>query len=173
MKNARIYSLCRLALLCALAIALSALEGVFTSALPPFAKAGLSNVAVMLAAAFLGLPSAVAITLFKACFALLTRGVVASVLSLSGGLVSAFLLWALFRYARTLGVFGISIAGAVTHSAVQLLVSIALYGRAVLFYAPIMLLLALPSGVITAAVLSAGERLFMHYLPQKRKDKDS
>ena len=173
MKKARIYFLCRLALLSALAIALSALEGVFTPVLPPFVKAGLANVAVMLAAAFLGLPSAVAVTLFKACFALLTRGVVASVLSLSGGLASACLLWALFKYARTLGVFGISVLGAVTHSALQLTVSTLLYGRAVWFYAPIMLLLALPSGVITAAVLRAGERLFMHYLPQKRKDKDS
>ena len=54
MKKTRVTRLCRLALLCALAIALSALEGIFTPLLPPFVKAGLSNVAVMLAAAFLG-----------------------------------------------------------------------------------------------------------------------
>jgi uncharacterized membrane protein len=72
-----------------------------------------------------------------------------------------------------LGVFGISTAGAFTHSAVQLLLSVLLYGRAVLFYAPVMLLLSLPSGVITAALLSAGERLFLHYLSPNRKDQDS
>ncbi|MBE6568364.1 MAG: Gx transporter family protein [Ruminococcaceae bacterium] len=172
MKKTRVYFLCRLALLCALAIALSALEGVFTPLLPPFTKAGFSNVAVMLAAAFLGLPSALTVVLFKAAFALLTRGAVAAFLSLAGGASSALLLWLLFRYVRPLGVFGISILGAITHSAVQLLASTLLYGRAVLAYAPVMLLLSLPSGVITAALLSAGEHLFLHYLPQKRKDQD-
>ena len=171
MMKTRTRALCRLALLCALAIALSVLEMVFTPLLPPFAKAGLSNVAVMLAAAFLGLPSALGVALFKAVFALLTRGTVAALFSLSGGMASALLLWLLFRYARPLGVFGISVLGAVTHSAFQLFVSLLLYGRAISFYAPVLLLLSLPSGVITAALLSAGERLFLHYLPHKRKDK--
>lgn len=173
MKNTRIYFLCRLALLCAMAIALSALEGIFTPVLPPFSKAGLSNVAVMLAAAFLGLPSALAVALFKAVFALLTRGAVSALFSITGGIASALLLWALFRYVRPLGVFGISILGALTHSSLQLLVSVLLYGKAILFYAPVTLLLSLPSGMITAALLSAGEHLFLHYLPPDRKDKAS
>lgn len=173
MKKTRIYFLCRMALLCALAIALSALEGIFTPLLPPFAKAGLSNVAVMLAAAFMGLPSAVAVALFKAAFALLTRGAVAALFSLSGGIPSALLLWLLFRYVRALGVLGISVLGALTHSAFQLFVSVLLYGSAAWFYAPMTLLLALPSGVITAALLSAGEHLFLHYIPQNRKDQPS
>ena len=173
MKNKRITHLCRLGLLCALAIALSAFESIFTPLLPPFAKAGLSNVAVMLAASFLGLPSALAVVLFKAAFALLMRGAVAALFSISGGVASALLLWFLFRYVRFFGVFGISILGAVTHSAFQLLVSFLLYGNAILFYVPIALLLALPGGVITAALLSAGERLFLHYLPHQRKDRIS
>lgn len=171
MKTTKTVRLSRLALLCALAIALSVLDGLFTPVLPPYVKAGLSNVAVMLAAFYLGLPSALTVALFKATFALLTRGAVAALFSLSGGLVSALLLWLLFRFARLLGIFGISIAGAVTHSALQLLVSVLLYGKAVLFYAPMMLLLALPGGAVTAALLSAGERLILQHLPQKRKDK--
>ncbi|MBE6656286.1 MAG: Gx transporter family protein [Ruminococcaceae bacterium] len=155
MKNTRVYSLCRMALLCAAAIALAVLEGVFAPVLPVGAKAGLSNVIVMLAADTLGLPSALAIVLFKSTFALLTRGTVSAFLSLLGGVSSALLLWALFRYARPLGVLGISIIGAVTHSTAQLFGSYLLYGTAIFAYAPLLLLLSLPSGVITAALLRA------------------
>lgn len=147
--------LTRTALLCALAVALSALEGIFTPLLPPGAKAGISNVIVMLAASLMGLPTTLVIVLVKAAFALLTRGVIAALLSFFGGLCSALLLWTLFRYARSLGVLGISILGAVTHSLAQLFGSYFLYGAAIFAYAPILLLLSLPSGAITAALLRA------------------
>ena len=170
MKNTRTARLSRLALLSALAVALSVLDGIFTPVLPPYVKAGLSNTAVMLAAFYLGLSPAFAVSLFKAVFALLTRGAVAALFSLSGGLASALLLWLLFRYAHRLGVFGISMAGALTHSAVQILVSLLLYGGAVLFYAPTMLLLSLPSGAVTAAMLASGEHLILRNFQNKRKD---
>ena len=161
MKNTnRVTALVRLALLCALAIALSALDGLFTPILPPGAKAGLSNTVVMLAASAMGLPSALLIVLFKAVFALATRGAVAALFSLAGGVASALLLFVLFRYARPLGTLGISLLGAVTHSAAQLAVSYFLYGAAVLAYAPVFLLLSVPSGAITAALLRAAEAIF-------------
>lgn len=160
MKNVRIRSLCRVALLAALALALSVLEGVFTPILPPGARAGLSNVVVMLAASALGLPSALAIVLCKALFALLVRGAVSFLLSLSGGVVSALLLWALFRFVRGLGTLGVSTLGALSHSLAQLAVSLLLYGSAVLAYAPVMILFSVPSGCITAALLSATAPLF-------------
>lgn len=155
MKNERVRTLCRVALLAALALALSVLEGVFTPVLPPGARAGLSNVAVMLAASVLGLPSALAIVLCKAVFALLTRGAVSFLLSLSGGVVSALLLWVLFRTVRVFGNLGVSTLGALAHSLTQLAVSLLLYGSAVLAYAPVMILFSVPSGCITAVLLSA------------------
>ncbi len=155
MKNTRVYTLCRLALLCAAAIALSVLEGMLAPVLPLGAKAGLSNVVVMLAADMLGLSAALAVALLKAAFALLTRGVVSALLSLLGGVTSALLLWVLFRYARPLGTLGISTIGAVTHSTAQLFGSYLLYGTAIFAYAPLLLLLSLPSGAITAALLGA------------------
>lgn len=161
MKSRRIRVLCRLALLAAAALALSALEGVFTPILPPGARAGLSNVIVMLAASSLGLPSALLIVLIKAVFALLTRGAVSFLLSAAGGVVSALLLWVLFRTARLFGNLGISVLGALSHSLVQLAVSALLYGNAVWAYAPVMILLSVPSGCITAVLLTAVSPLFL------------
>lgn len=170
-KTNRVTTLVRLALLCATAIALSALEGIFTPALPPGAKAGLSNTVVMLAASVMGLPSALLIVTFKAVFALATRGAVAALFSLSGGIASACLLFFLFRYVRPLGLFGISLLGALTHSAAQLTVSFLLYGTAVLAYAPVLLLLSVPSGAITAALLRATEALFTRLSKNKNERK--
>lgn len=169
MKHSRIYSLTRIALLSALAIALSALEGIFTPILPPGAKAGLSNVVVMFAASALGFFQTLTVVLLKAVFALLTRGTVSFLLSLSGGLASALLLWLLFRGAKKLGVFGISILGALCHSLAQLLVSYLLYGSAVLAYAPVLILLTVPAGVITAAILRVSEHLIAHPKITKKK----
>lgn len=173
MRNTRIRALCRIALLSALAIALSALEGLFTPLLPPGAKAGLSNIIVMLAACSLGLPSTLAIVLVKAAFALITRGAVAALLSLSGGVSSALLLVLLFRFSRKLGLFGISTLGALTHSLCQLFVSLLLYGTAVLAYAPLLLLLSLPSGLITAAALRAVTYLIPKNFERRAHDEES
>ena len=119
LRNATVKTV-RIALLAALAIALGVLESVFTPVLPPGVKAGISNIAVMLAAAYIGLPSALLIALAKAVFALITRGVVAFGMSFCGGMLSALLLWLLFRYAKErIGILGISMLGAFTHNLAQ------------------------------------------------------
>ena len=172
MKRRETLTLARIALLCALAVALSALESIFTPVLPLGARAGLSNVVVMLAAVYMGLPATLAIVLFKVTFALLTRGAVSALLSLLGGLSSALLLLALFRYARPLGTLGISVLGAVTHSAAQLLGSCLLYGTGVLAYAPVLLALSLPSGAITATALRALEHFPLFQKINRKETKD-
>ena len=166
MMNERVRRVARLGLFCALAIALSMLEGIFTPLLPPGAKAGLSNIIVMLATMAVGLPSALAVVAVKAGFALLTRGAVAAFLSLSGGICSAVLLWLLFRFVHGLGLFGISVLGALCHNLAQLAASMLLYGGAVLAYAPILVLLSIPGGVITASLLRVSETL-LHRVRKK------
>ena len=169
MKNSKARALCRLALLCALAVALSTLEGIFTPLLPPGAKAGLSNIIVMLAAMTAGLPATLAVVLFKSVFALIMRGTVSAFLSFAGGLGSALLLYFLFRFSKQLGLFGISVLGAICHSLLQLLASAALYGKAVFAYAPVLLLLSVPSGLITAAVLRAAD----YFIAKKTNERSS
>lgn len=148
--------LCRLAVLSALALALSTLEAVFTPVLPPGAKAGISNIVTMYAAASLGLPAALTVALAKAFYALATRGVVAFGMSLVGGALSATVLFLLFRYVRgRLGTLGISVVGAAVHNVAQGLFALLIFGKAILGYLPILLLLSLPSGILTGAIMHA------------------
>lgn len=159
LKKETVY-LVRIAVLAALALALSVLEGVFTPVLPPGAKAGVSNIVTMYAACALGLPTALAISLIKALFALATRGVIAFGMSAAGGILSATVLFLLFRLARgKLGTLGISIFGAAVHNAAQGLFALLIFGKAILAYLPVLILLSLPSGALTGAIMHASLRV--------------
>ncbi len=143
-----------LALFSAAAVAISVFEGMLplTPLMPPGAKAGLSNIIVMFLAAEVSLPSAIAVAVFKAVFALVTRGATAAAMSLAGGLLSCLVLWLVAR-SRPFGLVGIGIAGATAHNLAQLAVAILLVGPAIRYYAPIMLLLGILSGIVTALLL--------------------
>ena len=69
----------------AVAITLSFLEGLIPTAafMPPGAKAGFSNIAVMFAASEFGLIPALSVTLLKSLFVFLTRGATAFFMSLA------------------------------------------------------------------------------------------
>lgn len=100
-----------LGMLAALAIALSALEGLLPAIPVPGAKWGLSNLATMTALSLLGWPAALGVTLAKAGFALM-RGGTACLMSLSGGLFSLLVMTALFRFLRgRVGYLGVGGSG--------------------------------------------------------------
>lgn len=155
-KVGRTRRIARFALLAALSLSLSALENIFAPILPPGAKAGLSNIVVMFAATSYGLPAALLLAGLKAVYALLVRGVMAFLMSFFGGVFSAVTLWLLFRFARRrVGLLGISMAGALVHNAAQGCVALAVFGSSLLGYIPILLLLSLPSGMITGALFGS------------------
>ncbi len=159
-KSGRTRKITRFALLAALALALSVLENVFSPVLPPGAKAGISNIVVMFSAASYGLVPALILAFLKGVYALLFRGVLAFSMSLCGGICSAFVLWVLFRFTQgRVGLIGISIAGAFVHNAAQGALALLVFGRALLAYIPILLLLSVPSGIITGALLGTVLRL--------------
>ena len=106
-------------LLGALALALSFLESLLPPlpVLPPGAKLGLSNIAVLFAVQSLGLLPALGVALVKGVFAGLTRGGVAFLMSLSGGLLSTCVTFLLSRLKRPrFGLMGLGIAGALAHN---------------------------------------------------------
>ncbi len=141
-------------LLAALALTFSMLEGMLPPlpGLPPGAKLGLSNIVMMYAAGSLGLPLAIALAVIKGGFALLTRGVTAGAMSLSGGLLSTVCAGALLR--KTRASFSLTgICGALAHNAGQLLTAFLLMGPAVLGYGPALVLASLLTGALTGAVL--------------------
>lgn len=151
------YHVASLGVLGALAIGLNYLEGFLPPlpVLPPGAKLGLSNIAVMAAAKRGGVKDALAVALLKALFVLLTRGVTAFWMSLAGGLLSAFITALLLKKDKQpFGYIGIGVLGAVCHNLGQLAVAAVLTGPVVLLgYGPYLLLFALLTGALTGLVL--------------------
>lgn len=148
-----------LGMLGAAALALSFLENLIPGlpGLPPGAKPGFSNIATMAAAAQLGFAGAFPITLLKAGFAGLTRGATAFFMSAAGGALSLLAMLLLLRGKRNpFGAAGTGILCAIAHNFGQLAAAWALTGtRAVFGYAPLLLLFALLTGIVTGAVYGA------------------
>ena len=146
-----------LGILCAQAIALSFLESLIPALpfLPPGAKPGFSNIVTMFAVLTFGLPQAMCITVFKALFALATRGATAFFMSLAGGVLSTLAMWAMTKIkSDPFGLLGASVIAAVCHNAGQLAAAAALTGtKAVLGYAPALLIFSLITGTVTGTVL--------------------
>lgn len=164
------YQVASLGLLGALAIGLNYLEGLVPpiAFLPPGAKLGFSNLAVMVAAKRGGVKDALIIALIKSLFVLVTRGFTAFLMSAAGGLLSALLTgFLLQKKEQPFGELGIGILGALCHNTGQLLAAVLLSGTAVIVgYGPYLLLFALVtgalSGIMLRTVMPALERLEDH-----------
>ena len=155
-------------LLGALALVLSAAENMIppVPVLPPGAKLGLSNLVTMFAVNALGLVPALFITLLKSLFAGLTRGVLASVMSLAGGLASTLAMWLVCRPRRQLaGAVGFGVVGAVAPHFGQFWVAFFLTTPAVVYYIPWLLLFGVLSGVLTGLVFCVTMPLLHRYFP--------
>ena len=144
----------------ALAIALSFLENLIPpiSALPPGAKIGFANIAVMFALLNFSYADAVIIVIIKSVFVLITRGTAAFFMSVSGGLLSVVILIAVLavskKTGRNLSYIFLSVTGALFHNIGQLTAA-GLYRStfSVIGYMPVMIICALGSGVVTGTVL--------------------
>ncbi len=142
----------------ALSLTLSFFEGVMLPEipfLPPGAKLGLSNIAVMYAGSVSGFAGAVYIVLIKAVFALLTRGVTGGLMSLCGGLLSCmFAMLMLKKEGKTFSFIGIGIVSAVMHNLGQLVAACFVTGTASLLnYGKYLLIFALITGAVTGTAL--------------------
>ncbi len=159
MKKNIAYKTALYGILCALALALGFLESLLPPMpwLPPGAKPGFSNIITMFAAGSIGLPSAAMIALAKGCFAFVTRGLTAGIMSLSGGMLSAAAMYLLMRYAsKRLGLIGISVICALTHNLGQLCAAAFITGTAsVAYYAPVMAVFGIATGAVTGFILRA------------------
>ena len=139
---------------CALAMALSFLESLIPPIVPiPGVKPGFSNIVTMLCLSSFGVPYALAVTLFKAFFALITRGTTAFFMSFCGGLLSLCVMIFLFKLGKKhIGYIGIGVLCAVAHNLGQLLVATVILGKAILNITPVLLLSGVVCGIITGTV---------------------
>lgn len=159
MKKNPAFKIALAAILCAQALALSFLEGMLPPLpmLPPGAKPGFSNIITMFAAGSLGLPWALTVAAVKGAFAFITRGFTASLMSLSGGILSAAAMWLLLKISKEgLGLTGISMICAICHNLGQLAAAAIITGTAkTLYYLPALIVFGLLTGAVTGIIFKA------------------
>lgn len=148
-----------LGMMAALSLVLSFLENMLIPDipfLPVGAKPGLSNVVTMYVAASMGFPGAICITLVKGIFALLTRGVTASFMSLSGGILSTVLLCLVLKLkGKVFSFVGIGIICATMHNLGQLMAALCVTGTySLINYAKYLLIFSLVTGSVTGFMLT-------------------
>lgn len=144
-------------LLFAMALILSIVE----NSLPPIlvtvpgVKFGLSNIAVMYALFFLRKKEAFSIVILKSCFVFVTRGFIAAVLSLCGGMLSLIIMALLMLiFKDRISYLLLSVSGAVFHNIGQFIAISLIYSNLYLWvYLPVLLISGVLAGIATAALL--------------------
>ena len=154
------------ALLTALALALSYLEGLFplTLAIPlPGVKLGLANVVTLFALYVLGPGRAVLILLGRCLLGAVFAGNMnALIFSLLGG-AAAMAVMILLSRSRHLSVYGVSIGGAAAHNCGQVAAAVLTLGNpAPLYYLPALLGVSLGTGALTGVLAACLFRGLAH-----------
>lgn len=147
--------LCRTGILASLALVLSIFESMIPSLsfVLPGMKLGISNLAIMLSLELCPLPCALCIVIVKSLFALLSRGVVASAMSLFGGLFATVGMFLMLKAKRLyFGCFGLGVGGAFLHNCGQFVVALFLASDAVIAYFPVLAAGSLLTGSVTGMV---------------------
>ncbi len=144
------------AVLFAVSLVLSFIENQFVI-IPacPGVKLGLSNVAVMFALISIDRKTAFGMVVLKALFALLTRGVIAGALSLSGGIVS-LLGVTLILLVKNSSYSALGITGALLHNLAQYTVICFIYGGVSFIpYLPLLIVAGVTFGIVNGILLHA------------------
>ena len=147
-----------LSLLLAMATTLHVLEGLFPIPLPfPGVKLGLANIITLLVLYLYDLRAGLTVAIARVFLGSLLGGTFLApgfLLGLTGAVLSTLLMALLVKKTTCFSPLGISLAGAVAHNLGQLLMaSLLLQNQAVFFYLPVLLLAAIPSGLVTGYIL--------------------
>lgn len=143
----------------------------------PAIKPGFSNIVLMYALYYLGWPSALLLLFLKVLLSgLLFAGVSGMAYAFCGGML-AFLIMLLLHKSKSLGIPGVSVAGAAMHMMGQILCSRLLLGSwAAAVQLPLLLVSAVVTGVlngvITAHVIRALNQTKLPFLPKGKADKE-
>lgn len=152
-----------LGLLFALAIVLSIIEGLFPIPIPvPGIRLGLANIVVMFALFCLRRSDALFLVILKAVFVAATRGTIAGLLSLSGGLLALGIMVLLLLVLKDKSTFLlISIAGAVFHNIGQIAAASLILNTALWIYLPVLILSGFLTGFATSILLKLTSPVFL------------
>lgn len=147
-----------LSLLLSMATALHVLEGLFPIPLPfPGVKLGLANIVTLLILYLYDLRAGLTVAIARVFLGSLLGGTFLSpgfLLGLTGAIASTLIMALLVKKTGCFSPLGISLAGAVGHNLGQLVMAaLLLQNRAIFFYLPFLLLVAIPTGLATGFVL--------------------
>lgn len=147
-------------ILAAVALTLAFLESLIPDIafLPPGAKLGLSNIAVMFAVLTVGYIDGLFITVIKSGFVFFTRGLSSFLMSISGGVLSCAVLILITHFSgktkKAFSYTGISVICAVVHNIGQTITaSIYMNTNLLTGYLPLLILLGIPAGIVTGVIL--------------------
>ena len=140
-------------ILTGLALIFGYIESLFSlSFIAPGIKLGLANSVALLLLCFREFKGALLVNITRILLsALLFSTPFSLVFSLTAGIISVVIM-KLLSGIKSVSVVGFSIAGAVVHNLVQLTVASIIFGRAVWYYLPFLLVSALISGGIIVAL---------------------
>lgn len=156
MRRVSVRDVTLIGLFAALSVVLSALEGLLPPLPLPGARLGLANVAVTAATVLLSPLGGVLVAVLKVLFVLLTRGVTAAWMAGCGTCLAVTVTVCLVPLWRRkcLSFVGVSVASAGAHALGQLIAAMLLLSPAVWVYAPLLLVLSIPSGTLTGLLLN-------------------
>ena len=145
-------------MLVAQASVLHFLESLFPNPVPiPGVKLGLANIITLFALVVLDFKTALQITVLRTILGSLLSGTLFGVgffMSFSGALLAAVCMAGFLRVLPGFTIIGISVAGAAAHNLGQLIMAaLILNFPGILFYLPVMLVFALPTGFITGILV--------------------
>ena len=144
-----------LSIFLSISIVLSIVESFIPSISVPGAKLGLANIMTLVILNLYGEKDAFLIVILRIFLVALLRGTIgapAFFLSLSGGFLAYFMM-VLFNKLKIFSIVGVSIMGSLGHSLGQVLMAMIILSLPELvYYFPLLFLIAVPTGIFTGFV---------------------
>jgi heptaprenyl diphosphate synthase len=157
-----------LGLMLAIIFILNALEHMLPPLplLPPQVKLGLSNIITMYCLFFIGRAQAVGLNALKSFFVFLTRGPMAGLLSLCGGMLSILtIIILIYLFKERISYAAVGIAGACTHNLGQYaMISVIIYSPYLGYYLPVLLTAGVLTGLVTGMLLKIMLPVFERFI---------
>ena len=173
-RRAGIKKLTTIALLLAMALTLSIAESFIPFGIPGL-KLGLANLVILLAIYYYGFWIPLAIDLARVVVASLFTGTflgMGFVMSLSGAVVSFFLMYLGYRVLKFFTPVGVSIMGAYGHALAQMFVAVAYLGSwGVFYYFAVIALASLATGTLNGFLVEAilANRYLSHFVEMTKR----
>lgn len=147
----------RLSMFLALSVVLNLIESIIPlfNGIIPGLKLGLANIIILYVLYIYGFKESIYLSIVRVFLVGILKTGLFSItffFSLSGAILSLFFMF-LVKKLTKLSIVGVSIVGSIMHSVGQILIAILILNtKSILFYLPWLLILSIPTGIITGLI---------------------